>query len=399
MNAVGIRVASIQVPLFIGAKAKTDIAFQVGVKGSAQTQLITRYDATSGFSVSGPTLTGTLELNGLPSQTVPTAPATATVTVGPYVHARPQLLILGKVASIGADVTVGLYGKGEIKRIVFPPFYCLNLTPVVGAEASGFFKGYIPNTNMQTSWGPYPDPPVNNELTIGSPFLYPASVGESGCSSIRFSKSTYTVSQTDYTASINVSRTGDPSAPVTVQYATSNGTAVAGQDYTAASGTLTFNPMDTTKTFTIPILNNPTNQGGTVNLTLSQPSAGTEQGTPSTAVLTIQSSMPGIHVSFSPAVWCGETGVSKTILNGAEGREDFGLIFGQVGIFRLKWNITPSQLTGTFICNDLNVGGSGNARDTGTGSMTAIWTGTNYQGTYTVPHGSGSVTATVEPLQ
>lgn len=384
-NVVGIRVASIQVPLFIGAKAKTDIAFQVGVKGFAQTQLITRYDATSGFSVSGPTLTGTLKLNGLPSETVPTAPATATVMVGPYVHARPQLLILGKVASIGADVTVGLYGKGEIKSIVFPPFYCLNLTPVVGSDASGFFKGYIPNANMQTSWGPYPDPPVNNELTIGSPFLYPASVGESGCSSIRFSKSTYTVSQTDRTASINVSRTGDPSAPVTVQYATSNGTAVAGQDYTAVSGTLTFNPMDTAKTFTIPILNNPTNQGGTVNLTLSQPSAGTELGTPSTAVLTIASGISGTWkgpFSLKHAVecsWHDQGTLSMTILQN-------GTNFS--GSWSRNW---PTIVVGPAFCEDRgSPNGTPNTSSGGvSGTLTTAGDVTTLIGTFTLCEACG----------
>ena len=42
--------------------------------------------------------------------------------------------------------------------------------------------------------------------------------------------------------------------PVTVNYATTAGTATAGSDYTTASGTLTFDPGDTTKTFTVPIL-------------------------------------------------------------------------------------------------------------------------------------------------
>jgi hypothetical protein len=43
---------------------------------------------------------------------------------------------------------------------------------------------------------------------------------------------------------------------ITVQYATGNGTAVAGQDYTATSGTLTFAPGETVKTILVPILDN-----------------------------------------------------------------------------------------------------------------------------------------------
>lgn len=41
--------------------------------------------------------------------------------------------------------------------------------------------------------------------------------------------------------------------PVTVQYATANGTAVAGVDYTATSGTLTFEPGELTKTVTVAV--------------------------------------------------------------------------------------------------------------------------------------------------
>ena len=58
-------------------------------------------------------------------------------------------------------------------------------------------------------------------------------------------------------------------ATVTVNYATSNGTATAGSDYTAASGTLTFAPGETTKTFTVAITNDTVFEGAenfTVNL-------------------------------------------------------------------------------------------------------------------------------------
>ena len=57
---------------------------------------------------------------------------------------------------------------------------------------------------------------------------------------------------------------------VTVDYATSDGTATAGQDYTATAGTLTFSPGETTKTITVPVLNDAIDDGGeTVTLTLS----------------------------------------------------------------------------------------------------------------------------------
>ena len=60
---------------------------------------------------------------------------------------------------------------------------------------------------------------------------------------------------------------------VTVDYATSDGTAVAGADYTATSGTLTFAAGETTKTVSVPILDDSHDEGEeTFTLTLSNPS-------------------------------------------------------------------------------------------------------------------------------
>lgn len=79
---------------------------------------------------------------------------------------------------------------------------------------------------------------------------------------------------------------------MTVNYATSNGTATAGSDYTATSGTLTFNPGQTSRTFTVPIIDDSLNEvDETVNLTLSNPSNAT-LGSPATATLTIIDSYP-----------------------------------------------------------------------------------------------------------
>ena len=53
---------------------------------------------------------------------------------------------------------------------------------------------------------------------------------------------------------VTVLRTGGTAGNLTVDYATADGTAIAGQDYTSTSGTLTFSAGETSKTIQIPIL-------------------------------------------------------------------------------------------------------------------------------------------------
>ena len=68
----------------------------------------------------------------------------------------------------------------------------------------------------------------------------------------------------------------DDCKAVKVDWAISDGTATAGEDYTAASGTLTFNPGETVKTISISVLEDDATDGEeTLTLTLSNP-AGVE---------------------------------------------------------------------------------------------------------------------------
>ena len=70
-----------------------------------------------------------------------------------------------------------------------------------------------------------------------------------------------------------VSLSATSSQQVTVDYATSDGTATAGEDYTATSGTLTFQAGETTKTISVPIIDDTEDDGGeTFTLTLSNAS-------------------------------------------------------------------------------------------------------------------------------
>ena len=62
------------------------------------------------------------------------------------------------------------------------------------------------------------------------------------------------------------------SGPVTVDYATADGSATAGSDYTAASGTLAFSAGETEKTVSVPVLDDAHDDDGeTLTLTLSNP--------------------------------------------------------------------------------------------------------------------------------
>ena len=66
------------------------------------------------------------------------------------------------------------------------------------------------------------------------------------------------------------------SRTVTVDYGTSDGTAVAGSDYTAASGALTFNAGDTSQTVQVTVLTDSEDESQeTLTLTLSNPSQAT----------------------------------------------------------------------------------------------------------------------------
>ena len=81
-------------------------------------------------------------------------------------------------------------------------------------------------------------------------------------------------------------------ATTTVQYATSDGSATAGADYTAQSGTLTFGQLETTKIVSVPVLDDSHDEGSeTLTLTLSNASDNVRLGE-TTATGTITNSDP-----------------------------------------------------------------------------------------------------------
>ena len=93
----------------------------------------------------------------------------------------------------------------------------------------------------------------------------------------------------DFTVTLDRESTGE----VTVNYATADGTATAGSDYTATSGTLTFAAGDTSKTVSVPVLNDDLDEGSeTLTLTLTSPSGATLADAEATGTITNSDPMP-----------------------------------------------------------------------------------------------------------
>jgi hypothetical protein len=98
---------------------------------------------------------------------------------------------------------------------------------------------------------------------------------------------------------LTLARTGGSGGAVSVQYATADGTAKAGSDYTATSGTLTWADGDPTgRTITIPLTDDAIPEGAeTFFVTLSNPTGGATLGNPSTVTVNLADARPSISIS------------------------------------------------------------------------------------------------------
>ena len=130
------------------------------------------------------------------------------------------------------------FAVGETQK-TFNVFYRANTTP----EPDRTIRLSFGIVTGATTTGVYPS------ITVVDDDLATVSVSDAS------------VSESAGTVTIRLNESQRSNKPVSVTYATSNGTAVAGSDYTATSGTVTFDQTMTWKTITIPIVDDSVAEG------------------------------------------------------------------------------------------------------------------------------------------
>lgn len=140
-------------------------------------------------------------------------------------------------------------------------------------EVHGWALGAVTTPAPQTYY-------VDHAALYGTAPVKPLTVG--------FSTIDFKVTEGE-TSTVTVKLSKPSAEPVSVQYATSYGQAVAGRDYIPTSGVLTFDPNVTQQTFTVSTLDDAKYQGERgVLLELSNPTGGLALGLPPIARLAIQ---------------------------------------------------------------------------------------------------------------
>ncbi len=237
---------------------------------------------------SGSTGTGNGTVNYTVAANAGTSQRTGTITVNGQVHTITQSGTSPCTYSMSTNSNNIGQGTGSTNFFMNAPSGCawsaVSDSPSwLTTSSSGSGNGtisynYSANTSTSTRIG---------RITAGGQIHTVTQIGLGGGGSVQFSSTNYSVNENAGTVTITVTRMGG-TASGSVQYSTSNGTALAGVDYQSASGTLFFFENETTKTFTVTILDDSIFEGNeTINLSLSSASPSFSLGTPSSTVLTI----------------------------------------------------------------------------------------------------------------
>jgi len=128
---------------------------------------------------------------------------------------------------------------------------------------------------------------------VGAHDWLDANLGGDNPGSLQLSAASYSIDENVTAVTVNVTRTNGSTGDVAVDYATADGTAAAGQDYQATSGTLTLADGVTSDSFSVTLLDDGEHEANEdFMVTLGNPQGGATLGTPQNATVTIVDNDP-----------------------------------------------------------------------------------------------------------
>jgi hypothetical protein len=200
----------------------------------------------------------------------------------------------------------------------------------------------------------------------GNTSEFSAADGTGAVGSLQFSTSTIAAIEDVGTLPVTVLRTGGSAGTLTVNFATANGTAIAGQDYTSTSGTLTFGAGETSKTIQIPITDDSTTESDeTFTISLSDTPSLESLGSPNVLQVTIQDR------SVTPTLFVNDVLVNE----------------GNTGTTQALFTINLSAATGRTVSVNFattNFGASGGAKCDNSAGIDYV----SASGSFTFPKGT-----------
>ena len=228
-------------------------------------------------------------------------PITVTLSWG-----YPLVVSVSYTASNGTALSPADYAplKGTL---VFSP-YVTQRVIMVNVVNDTLFEG---NETVRLTLGG----PLTKTVVTGTNPVVLTIVNDDPAPIIRFSRPTYSIAENAGMAIIQATLSGASGLTATARYTTSNGAAVAGIDYTAVNGSLTFAPGVTQTTFSVPLIDNVTYNGNrTVNLRIGPPVGNATLGVTQTAILTITDNEPAPIVQFSSRVYTVSRSAAQVLL-------------------------------------------------------------------------------------
>lgn len=134
-------------------------------------------------------------------------------------------------------------------------------------------------------------------------------------SSLSFAKAAYVFSETNVSLVIPVTRSGALNTPVSISYATANGTALAGTDYRATNGVLNFPTNVTSRNIVIPVIRDHVIESNeTLSVSLFNPQGGVFAGVITNASITITNDDFAGRFVFSSASFSANEGSAASIV-------------------------------------------------------------------------------------